>query len=99
MTNYSPTSPNVRGDIDFYGSSSTRVDPNTGIAYTGYLGVLKHGAPGFLMEGYFHTYQPARHRALNIDYCHQEGIRIARGIGEYFGLTPDNKGYIRMTTP
>ena len=97
MTNYSPTSPNVRGDINFYGSSSTRVDPNTGNAYTGYLGVLKHGAPGFLVEGYFHTYQPARHRALNIDYCHQEGIRIARGIGEYFGLTPDSKGYIMGT--
>ena len=97
MTNYSPTSPNVRGDINFYGSSSTRVDPNTGIAYTGYLGVLKHGAPGFLVEGYFHTYQPARHRALNIDYCHQEGIRIARGIGEYFGLNPENKGYIMGT--
>ena len=97
MTSYSPTSPNIRGDINFYGSSSTRVDPNTGIAYTGYLGVLKHGVPGFLVEGYFHTYQPARHRALNMDYCHQEGIRIARGIGEYFGLTPYNKGYIMGT--
>ena len=97
MTSYSPTSPNIRGDISFYGSSSTRVDPNTGIAYTGYLGVLKHGVPGFLVEGYFHTYQPARHRALNVDYCHQEGIRIARGIGEYFGLTPYNKGYIMGT--
>ena len=97
MTNYSPASPNIRGDINFYGSSSTRIDPNTGIAYTGYLGVLKHGAPGFLIEGYFHTYQPARHRALNMDYCHQEGIRIARGIGEYFGLTPYNKGYIMGT--
>ena len=92
MTNYSPTSPNVRGDISFYGSSST-----SAMGYTGYLGVLKHGAPGFLVEGYFHTYQPARHRALNQDYCHQEGIRIARGIGEYFGLTPDNKGYIMGT--
>lgn len=97
MTNYSPSSPNVRGDINFYGSSSTRVDPNTGISYLGYLGVLKHGAPGFLVEGYFHTYQPARHRALNIDYCHQEGIRIARGVGEYFGLTPESKGYIMGT--
>ena len=94
MTSYSPTNPNIRGDISFYGSSSTRVDPVTGIAYTGYLGVLKHGAPGFLVEGYFHTYQPARHRALNMDYCHQEGIRIARGIGQYFGLNPENKGYI-----
>jgi hypothetical protein len=97
MNYYSPTSPNIRGDIDFYGSSSTRVDPNTGNAYTGYLGVLKHGAPGFLVEGYFHTYQPARHRALNMDYCHQEGIRIARGIGQYFGLTPYDKGYIMGT--
>ena len=97
MNYYSPTSPNIRGDINFYGSSSTRVDPNTGIAYTGYLGVLKHGAPGFLIEGYFHTYQPARHRALNSDYCHQEGIRIARGIGEYFGLNPETKGYIMGT--
>ena len=97
MTHYGPNSPNLRGDISFYGSSSTRIDPNTGIAYTGYLGVLKHGAPGFLIEGYFHTYQPARHRALNKDYCHQEGIRVARGIGEYFGLTPYNKGYIMGT--
>ena len=97
MTNYSPSSPNVRGDINFYGSSSTRVDPNTGIAYTGYLGVLKHGAPGFLVEGYFHTYQPARHRALNEDYCHQEGIRIARGICQYFDLTPESTGYIMGT--
>ena len=94
MNYYGPNSPNARGDIDFYGSSSTRVDPNTGQAYTGYLGVLKHGVPGFLVEGYFHTYHPARHRALNIDYCHQEGVRIARGIGEYFGLTPENTGYI-----
>ena len=96
-THYGPNNPNIRGDISFYGSSSTRVDPNTGIAYTGYLGVLKHGAPGFLIEGYFHTYQPARHRALNMDYCHQEGIRIARGIAEYFELTPYNKGYIMGT--
>ena len=94
MNYYSPTSPNIRGDIDFYGSSSTRTDPTTGKQYTGYLGVLKHCAPGFLVEGYFHTYQPARHRALNIDYCHQEGIRIARGIGEYFGLNPESTGYI-----
>lgn len=97
MNYYSAESPNIRGDIDFYGSSSTRVDPNTGQAYTGYLGVLKHGAPGFLIEGYFHTYQPARHRALNMDYCHQEGIRIARGICSYFGLTPENTGYIMGT--
>ena len=97
MNYYGPNNPNIRGDINFYGSSSTRIDPHTGQAYTGYLGVLKHGVPGFLMEGYFHTYQPARHRALNSDYCHQEGMRMARGIGQYFGLTPDSKGYIMGT--
>ena len=94
---YSLTQKNLRGDINFYGSYSTRVDPNTGNAYAGYLGVLKHGAPGFLIEGYFHTYQPARHRALNMDYCHQEGVRIARGVCDYFNLTPESTGYIMGT--
>ncbi|MFR0836837.1 MAG: N-acetylmuramoyl-L-alanine amidase, partial [Barnesiella sp.] len=75
MTAYA-TSMNIRGDIDFYHDSSDRVGSN-GVTYTGYLGVLKHGCPGFLSEGYFHTYQPARHRALNSDYCGQEGIRYA----------------------
>ena len=35
MTHYGPNNPNIRGDISFYGSSSTRIDPVTGIAYTG----------------------------------------------------------------
>ena len=68
---YSIDRKNVRGDLSFYRGSSVRTDPKTDKAYKGYLGVLKHGAPGFLVEGYFHTYQPARHRALNHDYCHQ----------------------------
>ena len=75
---------NVRGDISFYHSSSSY----------GYLGALKHSAPGFLSEGYFHTYQPARHRALNPDWCCQEGLRYFRGIVDYFGTTKDDKGYI-----
>ncbi len=75
---------NVRGDISFYGSSSSY----------GYLGALKHSAPGFLSEGYFHTYQPARHRALNPDWCCQEGLCYFRGIVDYFGTTKDDKGYI-----
>lgn len=91
---YSPTSMNIRGDISFYGSSSTRTDPNSGKRYTGYLGVLKHGTPGFLSEGYFHTYQPARHRALNKDYCYMEGVRYARGLCQYFGLTAEKTGYV-----
>ena len=81
---YSPTQPNVRGDVSFYGSSSDRTGSN-GNVYTGYLGVLKHGAQGFLSEGYFHTYQPARHRALNEHYCGQEGVRYARGLCEWLG--------------
>ena len=78
------SSRNIRGDISFYNSSSTY----------GYLGALKHSAPGFLSEGYFHTYQPSRHRALNPDWCCQEGLRYFRGIVDYFGTTKDDKGYI-----
>lgn len=89
---YSKTNPNVRGDISFYGSSSTGA-----LGYTGYLGVLKHGCPGFLSEGYFHTYQPSRHRALNRDYCRQEGIRYFRGIMAYYGADPETTGYIMGT--
>lgn len=77
----------VKGDITFYGSSTTRYSNTSHIYYTGYLGVLKHGAPGFLSEGFFHTYQPARHRALNRDYCRQEGLRAYRGIMSYFKVT------------
>lgn len=95
-TSYSPTNPNIRGDIDFYHSSSTGTRAD-GKSYTGYLGVLKHGVPGFLAEGYFHTYQPARHRALNRDYCIQEGIRYMRGILSYFGLPGEKTGYIMGT--
>lgn len=55
------------------------------VAYTGYLGVIKHGVPGFLAEGYFHTYQPARHRYMNWDVCHLEGEAYAKGLNDYFG--------------
>ena len=67
QSHYSVTNTNVRGDINFYGSYSTATR-NNGNQYSGYLGVLKHGVPGYLNEGFFHTYQPARHRALNFDY-------------------------------
>lgn len=90
------TGTNIRGDIDFYHGEYTTVLSN-GKAYTGYLGVLKHGVPGLLAEGYFHTYQPARHRALNEDYCRQEGVRYARAILDYFGLPQEQVGYIMGT--
>jgi hypothetical protein len=88
MTHYN-SSANIRGDIDFYHSSWTN---EKGI--TGYLGVLHHMAPGFLSEGFFHTYQPSRHRALNQDWCRQEGIRYYRGIADYFGVHNDETGCI-----
>lgn len=94
---YSPTSMNIRGDIDFNKEDAPSDNRFSGITYHGYLGVLKHGCPGFLSEGYFHTYQPARHRALNPDYCRQEGIRYFRGIMAYYGADPDTKGYIMGT--
>ena len=92
---YSKTQQNVRGDISFYGSSAVR--HGTHGDYEGYLGVLKHGVPGFLIEGYFHTYQPARHRALNADYCKQDAIRMSRGLADIFHLTPETTGYIMGT--
>lgn len=95
QSHYSRTNKNIRGDWNFYGSTyQTTTSKGT---FTGYLGVLRHGTPGFLMEGYFHTYQPARHRALNPDYCYQEGTRTARGLCDYFNLNPEPTGYIMGT--
>ena len=91
------TSKHILADIDFYHSSYDATLPSSGKTYTGYLGVLHHGVPGFLVEGYFHTYHPARHRALNPDYCKQEGIRYYRGIVDYFKAEPETKGYILGT--
>ena len=78
-TYYSPSNPNLRGSSDFYG-------------YT--LGALNHSVHGYLTEGYFHTYSPARHRALNPDWCRQEGIRHFRGIKDYYGYAGESVGYI-----
>lgn len=83
-TSYSATNMNIRGDLNFYATTST----------SGYLGALKHNTPGFLVEGYFHTYQPARHRAMNWDVCRIEGYAYARGILDYFNIKKDGKGAI-----
>ena len=90
------TSMNIRGDVTFMKSSSDRTHAN-GKTYKGYYGVLKHGASGYLVEGYFHTYQPARHRALNYEYCHMEGLAYYRGIVDYYGADKENVGYIMGT--
>ena len=85
-------SPYIRGDFTFY-YGWTSPSQNTG--KSGYLGVLRtNTCPGFLSEGYSHQYLPATHRALNPDYCGQEGMRYARGIAEWFGWEKDTKGYI-----
>ena len=88
----SSTNINTRGDWNFYGSTSTLTI--NGKTYKGYLGVMKHGASGYLSEGYFHTYQPARHRALNQDYCHMEGLDYYRAIINYYGADQETTGYI-----
>lgn len=93
----SSTSTNIRGDISFYGSSST-----SSLGYTGYLGVLKHSVPGYLVEGYCHTYSPARHRAMNVQSSYLEGANYAHAIADYFGLTDvttgDIHGVVRSAT-
>ncbi|MBQ7941797.1 MAG: N-acetylmuramoyl-L-alanine amidase [Muribaculaceae bacterium] len=86
--------PYIRGDYTFYKGWNTPADKK-GQVYTGYLGVLNRNiTPGFLSEGFSHQYYPATHRALNPDYCGQEGLRYARGMAEWFGWEKDPKGYI-----
>ena len=77
-TSYLRDNPYIAGDQKFMGTTYS----------TGYYGVLKHNAPGYILEGFFHTYDPAKHRALNEDYCRQEGARTARGIAAWFSI-PD----------
>lgn len=79
------------GDVTFYKKDTqSAVIPDC----SGYLGAIKHHVPGFLVEGYFHTYQPSRHRAMNFDADRIEGYQYARGIADYFGLTKEKTGEI-----
>ncbi len=84
--------------MTFTGSSSTAggvYNGHSGKLYYGYYAVLKHGVPGFLVESYDHTYQPAVHRALNPDMEFIEGMAYARGINDYFGWgVKESHGYI-----
>lgn len=101
-TQFSDSNMYICGDLDFYGKSMLSA------GYRGYLGVLRHSVPGILIEGYFHTYQPARHRAMNNDVCRFEGAAYARGIADYLGLPADTTasiygivrdGSVRFTDP
>ncbi len=70
----------IKGDVTF----QYNTDRNNS-SYTRYYGVLNHNIPGFLVEGYDHTYRPAMHRAMNDDVCRHEGEMYARGLNDYFG--------------
>lgn len=98
---YNPSKPNIRGDVSFMGGDYSTVI--NGVAYWGYYGVLRQGTPGFLIERYFHTYQPARHRAMNWEACYIQGYLLARGVAAYWGLTPSTNtgeifGVVRSAT-
>ena len=79
-----------------YDYTMTAADVAAGKGKIGFqnLGVLNHTVPGYLVEGYFHTYQPARHRAMNFDVCRLEGVDYARGVADYFGWEKESYGAI-----
>ncbi len=79
-----------------YDYTMTKEDVAAGKGKIGYqaLGVLNHAVPGYLVEGYFHTYQPARHRAMNFDVDQLEGVDYARGVADYFGWEKESYGAI-----
>lgn len=88
---YSMTNPALYYDIDFQ-HGDYAINNIDGKQYKGYYGVLRHGVIGFLCEGYFHTYQPARHRAMNMDVCRHEGIGYAHGLAAIFGIPTESYG-------
>ncbi|MBR3830948.1 MAG: N-acetylmuramoyl-L-alanine amidase [Muribaculaceae bacterium] len=79
-----------------YDYTMTKEDVAAGKGKIGYqgLGVLNHSVSGYLVEGYFHTYQPARHKAMNFDVCRIEGIDYARGVADYYGWEKESYGAI-----
>ena len=72
------TSRYIAGDLTWMGGTPPGT-PNA-LGYTGWLAVLKHKVPSFLVEGSFHSYQPERQRLMNRDYCRMEGIRSCAKI-------------------
>lgn len=94
-TSSSPKDPYVAGDITWMGG--TPPGKANSIGYKGYLQVLKHHVPCYLVEGSFHSYQPERQRLLNRDYCRMEGVRYFRAINSFFNGKPEKIGYIAGT--
>lgn len=81
----------INGDVDFMGGGSGSTNS---LGYFGYLGVMKHGCPGYLVEGYFHTYLPSTHRGMNFDVDFEEGCYYGRGVAEYFEFNRTSTGDI-----
>lgn len=52
----------------------------------GYEVLSSLNVPGYMSEGFFHTYQPARHKIMNPAVARIEGIGYAKGINDYFSL-------------
>ncbi len=79
----------IKGDLSFNYYKNTEHYGDyyltNGVYYKGYYAVLRHSVPGFLVEGYDHTYKPATHRAMNDDVCRHEGEIYARGLNDYYG--------------
>ncbi len=52
----------------------------------GYEVLMTLYVPGYMSEGFFHTYQPARHKIMNPQVARIEGIGYAKGINDWFSL-------------
>ena len=53
---------------------------------SGYEVLASLNVPGYMSEGFFHTYQPARHKIMNPAVARIEGIGYAKGINDWFSL-------------
>lgn len=53
---------------------------------SGYEVLGSLNVPGYMSEGFFHTYQPARHKIMNPEVARIEGIGYAKGINDWFSL-------------
>lgn len=99
----------IRGDVSWYGEKTDSYNQynlilnssGSSVTYKGSysygLIVLCHDRAGYLVEGTFHSYHPERQRLLNRDYCRQEGLRYARAIRNWYGVTANTTGEVYGT--
>lgn len=60
--------------------------PDLRAGASGYEVLGSLNVPGYMSEGFFHTYQPARHKVMNPQVARIEGIGYAKGINDWFSL-------------